>query len=481
MSHPVNASLLRNQGSWLRADSYKYGQFLQYPDGMTAYHGYIESRGGNYENFPFFGLQAFLLECLSKPLTVDSVNAMAVLMHLHGEPFNHQGFMDIVTELDGKCPVEIWALPEGTICQPGIPQVAVRSTNEKFAWVGGFIETQCVRAVWYGTTVAAISYNIRKSMEKFIDLTSDNPDSIIFKLHDFGQRGVSSEQSAELGGAAHLVNFSGTDTIDGLLLAMDAYGYSLPHPFIPGEAGLPGLSIPATEHSTQTAKGPQGEAGQVKRHFDTTAGYPIVACVADSYDFKNHVTNIVGGLLREQIINSNRIWVVRPDSGDPLEMCCWAVQELDRIFGHTVNSKGYKVLNHVRLIQGDGVCPQVITDIMHAFAELKYSVDNIAFGMGGALLQKLDRDTLKYAMKCSALTINGEWVDVYKDPITDHGKKSKRGQVTTYWQDGKLTAGTLDKPEPWAVPAMELVFKNGEVVKTYTFEEVRRNAHGKAW
>jgi nicotinamide phosphoribosyltransferase len=216
----------------------------------------------------------------------------------------------------------------------------------------------------------------------------------------------------------------------------------------------------------------------------TTQGYYIVACVADSYDFKNHVTNIIGGTMRQMIIDSGRLWVVRPDSGIPSEMCAWAVQELDRIFGSTVNSKGFKVLNHVRIIQGDGIShPNVVEEILMGFMHFGFSAENIAFGMGGGLLQKCDRDTLKYAMKCSALTIDGQWVDVYKDPVTDHGKRSKKGRVTTAWQDGKLVATTEEvlAVEAGMEPALVLVFKDGEVVKTYTWEEVRQNAHGKAW
>jgi nicotinamide phosphoribosyltransferase len=148
-----------------------------------------------------------------------------------------------------------------------------------------------------------------------------------------------------------------------------------------------------------------------------------------------------------------------------------------------VNSKGFKVLNHVRIIQGDGIShPDVVEEILMGFMHFGFSAENIAFGMGGGLLQKCDRDTLKYAMKCSALTIDGEWVDVYKDPVTDHGKRSKKGRVWTAWLNGKLMATTLDEMKGSGLDsALELVFKDGEVTKTYTWENVREKAHGKAW
>ncbi len=153
--------------------------------------------------------------------------------------------------------------------------------------------------------------------------------------------------------------------------------------------------------------------------------------MSDGFNIYNAVENIWGEELRQEIIDSGATLVVRPDSGDPVEVCTWIVKKLDEKFGSTVNEKGYKVLNNVRIIQGDGVTTQVIVDVLHAFKEEGYSADNIAFGQGGALLQTVNRDDQKFAMKCSAIEVDGVWVDVFKDPITDQGKRSKKGRLCT--------------------------------------------------
>jgi nicotinamide phosphoribosyltransferase len=173
--------------------------------------------------------------------------------------------------------------------------------------------------------------------------------------------------------------------------------------------------------------------------------------------------------------------VIRPDSGDPETVCLKLVKILHKKFGAVLNSKGFFVLNNVRLIQGDGINERTIRNILGSFAVHGYSADNIAFGMGGALLQQVDRDTQKFAMKCSSVQINGEWQDVMKDPITDSGKKSKAGRVTL-WSSGKDFQSAVSQPKAWTdqgmswTEALVPVYWNGNLHREYTFEEVRANA-----
>jgi nicotinamide phosphoribosyltransferase len=201
---------------------------------------------------------------------------------------------------------------------------------------------------------------------------------------------------------------------------------------------------------------------------------PIVAVVSDSYDVFNACEKLWGEELREQIVASGATVVIRPDSGDPLEINQKLIRILDSKFGHTINDKGYKVLNNVRLIQGDGVNESTVRTILGNFMINGWSADNIAFGMGGALLQIVDRDSQKFAMKCSSAQINGKWVNVQKDPITDSGKKSKAGRVTLY-QDSKgaFSSGVED----WPKSALVEVFRDGRLVTEYTFEQVRANSN----
>jgi nicotinamide phosphoribosyltransferase len=187
----------------------------------------------------------------------------------------------------------------------------------------------------------------------------------------------------------------------------------------------------------------------------------------------NAASKLWGEELRQQVIDSGATLVVRPDSGDPTTINMKLIEILGQKFGYTKNAKGFKVLNNVRLIQGDGVNELSIRSILGAFMSMGWSADNIAFGMGGALLQQLDRDTQKFAMKCSAACINGEWVNVQKDPITDSGKKSKAGRVTLFKnRDGSYVSGVED----WMESALVEVFRDGKLVKEYNFDEVRANA-----
>ena len=459
----------------LNTDSYKTSMFKQYPAGTTGVYSYIESRGGRYDSTVFFGLQAFIKEYLLKPITQADIDTAEAIITAHGEPFNRAGWQYILDKHNGYLPVVIRAVPEGTVVPVKNVLATIENTDPECFWLTTYLETALLRAVWYGTTVASQSKSIKNVIQQYLEKTGD-PSGIDFKLHDFGARGVSSMESAGIGSAAHLVNFMGTDTISGLLFAREYYG-----------AGIAGFSIPAAEHSTITSWGREGEVDAYRNMLNQFAKPgSIVAVVSDSYDVFNACENLWGGELKQQIIDSGATLVIRPDSGDPEAICVKVIKILDNKFGHTVNAKGYKVLNNVRIIQGDGVNENVIRSILGHYAVLGYSADNIAFGMGGALLQGIDRDTQKFAMKCSAAEINGVWVDVQKDPITDSGKKSKKGRVMLWVdEDGNYESsvglpGWTDKGLGNWRPALETVFENGKLVKEYTFDEVRANSNALA-
>jgi nicotinamide phosphoribosyltransferase len=319
--------------------------------------------------------------------------------------------------------------------------------------------------------VATQSYTIKQVILDFLEKTGD-PSTIDFKLHDFGARGVSSMESAGIGAAAHLVNFMGTDTISGVLFAREYYN-----------AGIAGFSIPAAEHSTITS---WGRAGEVDAYKNMLAQFAkpgsIVAVVSDSYDIYNAVENLWGGELRDMVVASGATVVIRPDSGDPVAVNQRLVQILGEKFGYTKNAKGFKVLNNVRLIQGDGITELTVRSILGAFMAMGWSADNIAFGMGGALLQAVDRDTQKFAMKASSAKINDEWVNVVKDPITDPSKRSKGGRVTL-WNSGGEWISAVEQPKGWYdkgigdfIDLLEEVYRDGRLIKEIAFDEVRANA-----
>ena len=454
----------------LNTDSYKVSMFKQYPAGTTGVYSYIESRGGKYDETVFFGLQAFIKEYLLEPITQADIDIADEILTAHGEPFNREGWEYILSAHGGYLPIVIRAVPEGTVVPVKNVLATIENTDPEAFWLTTWLETALLRAIWYPTTVATQSKYIKNIITNYLEKSGD-PTTIGFKLHDFGSRGVSSMESAGIGSAAHLVNFMGTDTISGVLFAREYY-----------DASMAGFSIPAAEHSTITS---WGRAGEVKAYSNMVAqfGKPgaLLAVVSDSYDIYA-ACRMWGTELKQQVIDSGATVVIRPDSGDPVEVLPKMFNILGETFGYTTNSKGYKVLNNVRILWGDGINQLSIRSILGVIVDLHgWSADNLAFGMGGALLQQLDRDTQKFAMKCSAAEINGEWVDLFKDPITDSGKASKKGRVTL-WTSGGEFQTSVDQPHGWTdkgtewTDALEEVFRDGRLVKEITFEEVRANS-----
>ena len=301
--------------------------------------------------------------------------------------------------------------------------------------------------------------NLKQSLLDYLEQTG-TPEDIDFKLHDFGYRGCTCHEQAEIGGMSHLVNFKGTDTFPGVLCAMDNY-----------DAEMPGFSIPASEHSTITSWGSASELAAMDNMLDAYPTGPM-ACVSDSYDIFRACSKYWGDKLKEKVLRRDGLLVIRPDSGDPLEVVPQVLGLLGQAFGQETNSKGFNVLHpKVRVIQGDGIDRNSMCEILDSMRNLGWSADNIAFGSGGGLLQKLDRDTCRFAFKCSAIKRGDVWHDVYKEPITDSNKNSKRGRLKLI-NDGQFkTVSIHDEGDD----LLQTVFENG-VLYTTNFADVRRRA-----
>ncbi|MGQ3000116.1 nicotinate phosphoribosyltransferase [Variovorax sp.] len=464
----MNRTLSPSLGSnlLLRTDSYKVSHWMQYPPGTQTVFSYIESRGGLFSHSLFFGLQAYLREYLQTPVTRDDVDEAAALMAVHGEPFNREGWLRLIEKHGGLMPVRIRAVPEGSVLPVHNVLATIENTDPEFFWVTSFLETELLRAIWYPTTVATVSAAAKTTLLRYLEATCDDPQGqIAFKLHDFGARGVSSLESAALGGMAHLVNFMGTDTLSALLAARRYY-----------DCDVAGFSIPAAEHSTITGWGREHEA-DAYRNMVAQFGKPgaIFAVVSDSYDIFNACARLWGDALREQVIRSGATLVVRPDSGDPAETTLKVAQILAERFGTTTNAKGFRVLNNVRIIQGDGVTLDSLRLCLSNFFHNGFSAENIAFGMGGGLLQQVNRDTMQWAMKCSAMQVDGEWRDVYKAPVGDTSKTSKKGRlVLAASADGEVRTQRAGQVlEPGQVDLLETVYENGRIVRESGFEGIR--------
>jgi nicotinamide phosphoribosyltransferase len=457
---------------FLNTDSYKMSHYKCWPPGTEYVSAYIESRGGKWDQTVMFGLQYIIKKYL---LDLDLgkeefVEAMA-LVGQHGLPFNTEGFRDLMHL--GYLPLHIQAIPEGTVVNTGNVLIQIINTGGyKFYWLPSFLETLLLR-VWYPITVATKSFKCKQIIKHYLDRTSDEPDNgqLDFKLHDFGARGASSFETASIGGCAHLVNFRGSDTISGILMARDYY-----------HEPMAGFSISAAEHATITSWGREHEV-DAYRNMLTQFAQPgkTLAVVSDSYDIFHAIDEIWGKQLKQEVINSGATLVIRPDSGQPVAMVRETLRHCMDAFGYITNKKGYDVLPpYIRVIQGDGVDLDSIEAILKEITAPgnMFSADNIAFGMGGALLQNLNRDNLRFAMKTSAVCVNGKWRDVWKDPITDPGKKSKRGRLALVKLGKQYHTVTEDNLVGFQGGNQLVdIFKDGVLLKDWTLQEIRDRAN----
>jgi nicotinamide phosphoribosyltransferase len=448
----------------LLTDSYKVSHYKQYPPHTRRVYSYFESRSGStYSNTVFFGLQYFLQRYLAGPVvTAAKIDAAEELYRAHfgHDVFHRAGWEHILHEHGGRLPVVIHAVPEGTVVPESNVLMTIENTDDRAWWLTNWLETLLVQ-VWYASTVATQSRAMKRIILDYLKTTGD-PGLLPFKLHDFGFRGVTCPEQAALGGAAHLVNFLGTDTIAGLLLAQKYYA-----------CPMAGFSIPAAEHSTLTSWGEEREVDAMRNML---VQYPtgLVAVVSDSFDIYRACRDYWGGVLKDEVLARDGTLVIRPDSGDPPAVVCEVLEILWQQFGGHTNDKGYRVLHpKVRVIQGDGIDYAMLEKILATMKAMKFSADNIAFGSGGGLLQKVNRDTQRFAFKCSSVTVGDEQRDVFKRPITDPGKDSKRGRLKLVRRGDKLT--TVQQEEP-GEDLLVKVFENGAILQRHSLADIRARA-----
>jgi len=467
---------MKKENLVLLADAYKYAHHKLYYPGTTQIYSYLESRGGMFDETVFFGLQYFLKEYLQGQAFTqqDLDEAEGFLPQVFGrdDVFDKSKFQYILDKYDGRLPVRIKAVAEGTVVPTHNVLMTIENTDPECFWLTNFLETLLMQ-VWYPSTVATLSNQVKKVVTQYYTETATEgaEAGIDFVLNDFGFRGVSSVESAKLGGAAHLLSFNGSDNLAGSGMAINYYNAQKVY----------GLSIPATEHSICTLLGKEGEL-EIFRHVLRTFPEGVVACVSDSYNIFKACEDYWGEELKAEILNRKGTLVIRPDSGDPVMTLLRIFEILFQQFGYTVNAKGYKVLpSQVRVIQGDGVNYNSIIGIYEALKAHGISAENLALGMGGALLQKVDRDTQRYAFKCSDAVVNGKEINVEKSPtemdaqgnITGSFKKSKSGRLKLVKAGGKyqtVNENSNDLPDH-----LITVFENGELLNQISFEQARAN------
>lgn len=453
----------------LNTDAYKTSHWKLYRENLVGMSSYLESRIKDNSTL-FFGMNMALRKYFTTPITMDMVDEGEEFWPNFGCPYNRDGWEIIVNELEGKLPIEIQAVAEGSLVSTDNVLVQARNTDERFPWLVNYFETTLLSHLWYPTTVATISFQIRCIYEAALRTTGckDIPAAAMYGLNDFGMRGATCNEAAGFGGAAHLVNFTGTDNAAGYLYAKRYYG-----------ADLSLMSIPAAEHSTICSWGRDSEQEAYQNLIDTYLKEGrIVSCVSDSYNLWDAI-RMWGGPMRNQIMNSGGRLVVRPDSGDPAEISRLTVEAIGNLFGFSVNELGYKVLpEYIRVIYGDGINATSIQNILLGLIEAGWAAENIIFGMGGALLQKCNRDTFAFAFKANEgqnvdSDLEYESFDIYKDPFTANGTKtSKLGRQALIRKDNIYS--TVRETELGNnTNYLSTVYRNGEIVYEPSFDNVR--------
>lgn len=457
---------MRKQNFILKSDSYKFGHGPMYSNNTTKVYSYFEARkGAKFDATVFFTLQYILKRYFIGEVITQSMidNAEKVInVHLGAGVFNRKGWQYILDTYQGRLPLSIKAVPEGTVVPVGNVLFIVENTDPNCYWLTNFVES-ILSHVWYGSSTATLSFETKRMLRRFLEITDENPEnSINFAFHDFGYRSSSSDESAAVGGAGQLLSFMGTDTVTAIEFLMQYYN-----------AEVCAYSVNASEHSVMSGEGKEGEFKVVQRLLDR---YPtgILSLVIDSYDYRNFIKE-AGTTFKEQIMRRDGKLVFRPDSGEPVSTSLEVITMIGNYFGYTYNSKGYKVLNtKVGMLWGDGINLEGIYDILQNLIDNSWAASNIVFGQGGALHHSgVSRDMQRCAFKSSYQEADGLGKSIFKDPI-DGSKKSKKGHLALVHRNGKYE--TLQEVEGVVEDDLLVeVFRDGKLLVDYTLDEIKAN------
>lgn len=423
----------------------------------------------------WYGIRYILDTYIQRKWTMEDIDRADAFYAAHRAPdhsafpYPRDLFVKFVQENNGYMPVKVEALSEGSVVHARVPVFQI-SAEEPYASLCTFLETLLIQT-WYPTTVATLSRRCKgvlaDAFEVSVDGGASNP-LLNSRLHDFGFRGCTCLEQSVLGGVAHLLNFDGTDTLSAAFYAQ----------FALNNGKAIGMSIPATEHSVMTSWPTEKDA---IRNMIDRFGDGIFATVMDSYDYQRALDEIVPAVAAEQVAKGG-FWVLRPDSGIPEDAVLAGLRAAERAFGADVNGKGFKVPRGVGVIQGDGISARTIESIIDAVHKEGYSLESVAFGMGGGLLQKVNRDTLSYACKLSHVVYaDGRAVDIMKAPRDDKGKESLPGVLAVKRVDGVPTAFPADEVSPQE-NMLRVIYDKGPVegLAWESFDETRERVE-KEW
>ena len=445
-------------------DAYKPTQVDVDPEGIEYIQEYTTARGGLFDYCQFFGLQYILKEYVEgKVVTQEKIDfAEKQCMKNYGIPyFNKAKWQYILDKHDGYLPIVIRAVPEGMIIPKRNVLMTVTNTDPECAWLVPYMESVFLK-VWKPSTVATLGLAIQNLCGKYAEMCGEEVPLCID--NDFGYRGMGCEEEAKISGMAHLVNSPGGDTFLAFDAAEEYYG-----------DGALMLTVRATEHHTMQTWGKEHEEEAYKNIIERTPNDAILSLVTDTWDYKNAQGKILGKDLKKQILARAGKTVFRPDSGFPPKVAVESLYQIADRFGYTENEAGYKVNNpKVGLLMGDQMSFEMMKKVLEAVVgEEKFAISNIVFGMGGKRYA-VERDTLGFTTKECAYCKDGKWRATFKDPANDAWKKSIGGQLKLVDDDyGELITKTIEEP---GKDIMIEVFRDGKIVKEWTFAEVKKNA-----
>jgi nicotinamide phosphoribosyltransferase len=476
-------------------DAYKLSHWVQYPDGVTKVYSNFTPRYSmvkGQDEWVFFGLQAFLTEMnevfqrdfFDVPEDVAVQEFITFYKRFFGiTDANVSVYSDKVKALHqlGYIPVEVLALPEGSVVNHGVPVFTIINTHDNFAWITNFLETWMSCAIWKVSASATTAYLYRKEFNKWCDLTSDVDFMPAFQGHDFSFRGQPSFDSASASGAAHLISFLGTDTCPALHYIDTFYAGD--------DNGMLGTSVPATEHSVMCAGGETDEMETYRRLLEDVYPAGILSVVSDTWDFWRVVTEYLPALKDKIMARDGKI-VIRPDSSPktPVEIICGdpeapegspenkgLCQCLYEIFGGSTNSKGFIDLDsHIGMIYGEAISLPVQTAILEGLAKKGFASTNVVLGIGSFAYQYVTRDTHGIAIKATAVVKDGKLVPIFKNPKTDNGgKKSAFGLLKVIKDNGKFALVQNVSDEDSRSGELKPTYLNGEILNHQSFAQVR--------
>lgn len=483
-------------------DSYKLAHARMYPSGTTTIYSNFTPRSNAHLNVPvafktnkivFFGIQGVVRNMqeewqenfFNAPLDEVLAHFKAITASFTGDyPVDISSIAALHTL--GYLPIKIKALKEGSRVNIGVPVFTIVNTKPEFYWLTNYLESYLSTESWKPSTTATIADIYRQIITRYANETGGNQDFIDFQGHDFSMRGMSNALDSAKSGAGHLTAFKGTDTLS----AVDYLEY-----FYGAKSTFVAASVPASEHSVMCISGVEDEKETIRRLIEDLYPTGIVSVVSDSWDFWRVISEYARDL-KETILNRQpdamgfAKVVFRPDSGDPVEIICGAehlqtdnptpaelgaVEVLWNIFGGTINAQGYKTLNqHVGLIYGDSITPQRADDILRRLKAKGFASDNIVLGIGSYTYQYLTRDTLGFAMKATYGVVNGQSVDIFKNPVTDNGtKKSAKGLLRVELEHGEFVLYDQQTMTQEAQGELQLVFENGAFFNPTSLAEIR--------